>query len=145
MLWTFPPQLKSSRQFIDQDKNLCPNVERIQKTIAPHHLLALPRDLLLKRLPPPTAHFCSAPHIRGTFFTTFLASLLVAKMSSAHLPRSSPVQDSRETPHTTHSEARVRILPFPPLCLINSTLRGGGRDCLTNDPPKPREVEEVIS
>lgn len=126
MLWTFSPQVKPSHRFIDQDKNLCSSVQRIQKTMTPHHLPALRRDLLLKGFPPPTAHFYSAPRIGGTFFTTFLAFLLVNKMSSTHLPRSSPVQGSRETLHATYSGAGVRSLPFPPLCLTTPHWEGEG-------------------
>lgn len=96
----------------------------------------------------PSTYYCSflfcTPHWRP-LFTAFLSSLLVDKMSSILLPKGSPVQGSRETLHATQTGAGVRSLLFPPLSLISFTLRGGGRDCLTNDPPKPREVNAVIS
>lgn len=115
-----------------------------KKQESPNHSPGLHRELLLEGLPPPTADFPSSAHTGDTFLTLCISSSPDDKVNNVHLPSHSPFQGSKETHHTTHSEAGVRSSLFPPLTLLSFTARQAQGDCPTTDPLKPKEVNAEI-
>lgn len=138
MLWTFSPQMKPHR-FIDQGKNLCPSMERIQKTMAPHHLPALDRDVLVKEFPPPTtAHFYSASYMGGPFFTAFLSSLLFDKMRQP-----SPRQQRSPPCYSLRGRSKEFVIPTTVSYQLGTERR---REGLSHQwPTKTKRGDAVIS
>lgn len=73
---------------LPRDKNLCPNVELIQRNKGPPPFAGLHRhrEILLKGFPPPTAHFLSAPHSGDTFLTPCTSSSPLGSCSTKQQP-----------------------------------------------------------